>query len=132
MTELVVSCVISFFVQLITLGSAYRMDKYLKPLKFFPRIKLGAFHKNLLVLFKKHTRGNFLLYSIVLEYICYFFALTIAALLIAALIIANGDFSFFVALVSFSMMGLSVVIHIFEMVMLTFFQNKNMGEEYYE
>lgn len=132
MTELVISCVICFAVQLITLGSAYRMDKYLKPLKCFPRVNIGAFQKKILIVFKKVSRGKVLLYSIILHYTSYVFAIVIAGFFIAALIIRNGDFNFVVAVMSFSMMALSLIAHLFEMVMLTFFSNKNTGEDYYE
>ncbi|NCA66498.1 MAG: hypothetical protein EOM87_00380 [Clostridia bacterium] len=129
MGMLAIACVISFFAQLLLLTSAYRMDKYLKPLKLFPRRDLPSFQKNISIFYKKLERKDFLIYSVALQYLSYILAPAILILFFIALIIKNGDFSFIIAVTSFCIMGLDTLLLCFEMVMLTFFDKKTFGDE---
>lgn len=111
------------------LSSAYRMDKFLKPLKVFHRIDLPAKLKTFFLFSNKEKRTDFLLYSIIISCFIYFAAITALILFISALIVWNGDYTFAAAVIQFCYMALSVLILCFEMVMLTFFDKKTFGEE---
>lgn len=115
--------------QFATLSSAYRMDKYLKDIKFFPRKNIPSQIKKYFIFFNKLDRDNFLIYGILIHYYFYFTMASAIVLMIASLIMWNDNMTFITAVIYFCFMALDVLLLCFELIMLTFFDKKTYGDD---
>jgi hypothetical protein len=115
--------------QFAALSSAYRMDRYLKDLRLFPKVHFKCKYKDYLFLSDRKTKKSFLLYSIVLNFAVYIEVVLMAVLYIVAMSLNNGDLNFIASVILFVFMVIDVLVILFEMVMLTFFDKKTYGDD---
>jgi len=110
------------------MSSGYRMDKYLRPLKLFRRRPIAPLYKKIMIFFHKEKRDDFLCYGVYLHYYAYITAISGVLLVVIAAILGDPNFTFVAAVIMFVFLALDTLMICFEIVMLTFFDKKTLGD----
>ena len=129
MGKLLIVFAIAAVMALAVMSSGYRMDKYLKPIKLFRRSSLSPFLKKFMFIHNKDKRSDILNYSLYLHSYAYCSVFISLLLIVIAAIIQNDNFYFVTAVVIFVFEAIDLILLCFEMIMLTFFAKKTLGDD---